>query len=275
MRIFHTFVGVAASLLLKGTCLAAVVSFQLDPAQSQLTITHLTFSSIEFPIPGSALGAIDLMGQGPGALDATYSGEIVADVDLSGGTVQFVGGSNIVADSLQDWYPIVVSPGVGFTGPANYGVTAITGGSQIDHHSLYDFVLDATSPTRILAGTGPYSFEASTLFSIIDGTIGHFTSLDGTIEAFDAKSNSGASEIGTATLTPIGGHQYGLTLPVNVRLPLFSQLIFGSPTLIQARFVGQLTGTATVPELGSGLLALAGAVVTAIFVGARIQCRHS
>jgi hypothetical protein len=86
--------------------LAAPVIFNLDPARSSITLS------------GSVLNNA-LKEQGPGSLTTSFSGTIAADV--TGSTIQFIGGSAIDAKTNGNWQPQTTAAG---SAPADYGATA-------------------------------------------------------------------------------------------------------------------------------------------------------
>lgn len=106
---------------------AAPVQFTIDPAQTQITLS------------GSVAGST-LKEQGPGSLTTTISGTMLADV--TGTSIQFTGGSSLIAKTNGVWQP---GPG-GASGsaPADYGAQASTFLGTIKG-ALRDLVLDMTS----------------------------------------------------------------------------------------------------------------------------------
>jgi hypothetical protein len=87
--------------------LAAPVVFNLDPARSSITLS------------GSVLNNA-FKEQGPGSLTTSFSGTIAADV--TGSTIQFIGGSAIDAQTNGNWQP--QTNGAAGSAPADYGATA-------------------------------------------------------------------------------------------------------------------------------------------------------
>ena len=85
----------------------APVVFNLDPARSSITLS------------GSVVGNA-FKEQGPGSLITSFSGTIAAN--LTGSTIQFIGGSAIDALSSGNWQP--TTNGAAGNAPADYGGTA-------------------------------------------------------------------------------------------------------------------------------------------------------
>ncbi len=83
-----------------------VMTFELDPSLSQLTLSGLVDTAT-------------FAAQASGALTAQYSGTIKADV--TGTTIQFTGGSVVIAQNSGMWQPGVAGV-LGFA-PAVYGAT--------------------------------------------------------------------------------------------------------------------------------------------------------
>jgi len=102
------------------------ITFTVDPTESSLTIS----ASLNAPLVGN----VPLVEQAPGSLTTVYGGTVEADV--TGTTVEFVGGSSIVASNSGVW-----APGLGGTNeinaPANYG------GHGSDSVFIYTITVDA------------------------------------------------------------------------------------------------------------------------------------
>lgn len=143
----------ASALLMSGlVCTStrtfgAPITFTVDPSQSSLTISS---ASLTAPI----VGAIPLQQQAPGSLVTDFGGTVEADV--SPASIQFVGGSSIVASNSGSWMPGV--GGAGGSAPANYGGQASIS-FPVSFSALVamrGIVVDATSgPLAISGGTFP------------------------------------------------------------------------------------------------------------------------
>jgi len=106
---------------------AAPQSFTLDSSQSQVTLA------------GKAVG-FTFVEQGPGSLTTHYSGTVKAELGAS--TIQFTGGSTIVAQTNGVWQP-AAGGGAG-NAPADYGAKANLGLGTA-YTAMRNVVLDLTS----------------------------------------------------------------------------------------------------------------------------------
>jgi len=131
-------------VLLTARIWAAPVVFTIDETQSRITLD------------GSVLG-YTLQEQGPGSLNTTFKGKILADVGAS--TVQFTGGSVIAANTNGVWKP---GPGgAAGSAPADYAAqaTALFGAISVKG-ALRNILLDVTSSSLSLTNG---HFDASAL----------------------------------------------------------------------------------------------------------------
>lgn len=104
---------------------AVPVTFTIDSSQSQIVFTDVVVGGSEVPVDGGSFGlfgSLDL--QGPGSNAPNYAGTIEADVDLSGGTIEFTGSSAIDALPSGTWFPATVDEDGfnGQSGPADYAI---------------------------------------------------------------------------------------------------------------------------------------------------------
>jgi hypothetical protein len=128
---------------------AAPLVFTINSAQSQVTIAGT--------LVGSALTA-----QGAGSLTTSYSGSVNAN--LTGSTIQFTGGSSIVAKTNGVWQP-AVGGGSG-SAAADYGAKATIIVSA--NAALRNVVFDLTSP--VLATTDGGFDGSSLIFAFFTNT---------------------------------------------------------------------------------------------------------
>jgi len=130
---------------------ASPVTFVIDPARSQLTLS------------GKIVGST-LTSQGAGSLTTSYSGNINAN--LSGSTIQFTGLSTITAKTNGVWQP--ATGGSAGSAAADYGAQATVAPFGTVYGALRNLVFDVTSSSLTLTGT---NFDSSALvFSFAAGS---------------------------------------------------------------------------------------------------------
>jgi len=203
--------------------LTAPVVFNLDPARSSITLS------------GSVLNNA-FKEQGPGSLTTSFSGTIAADV--TGSTIQFIGGSAIDAQTNGNWQP-QTNGGAG-SAPADYGATAanpVATALAAGRNLLVDVF---SGPLPITSGT----FDSSKLAfgfptnatSIIDYRVtGLLLNTSGS-KALLGLSTNRITTVATLTTTPAGET---LTLPVDA--DFFLSLLSNDDTIINLK--GQLVAT--------------------------------
>jgi hypothetical protein len=203
--------------------LAAPVIFTLDPARSSITLS------------GSVLNNA-FKEQGPGSLTTSFSGTIAADV--TGSTIQFIGGSAIDAQTNGNWQP--QTNGAAGSAPADYGATAanpVATALAAGRNLLVDVF---SGPLPITSGT----FDSSKLAfgfptnatSIIDYRVtGLLLNTSGS-KALLGLSTNRITTVATLTTTPAGET---LTLPVDA--DFFLSLLSTDDTMINLK--GQLVAT--------------------------------
>lgn len=247
---------------------AAPVTFTLDPSRSELSWTSFTVLGQEIPVPGGNF-LFQLDEQGPGSLVTSYSGSIETDLDLSGGTLEFVGGSNIVAANSGEWLLIDSDPNTFeyISGPANYGIEI--SGNGTGWSSVFDLVFGLDGGPQALIGVGSSNFSSAISFDVAQGMVGYAFvpagSLGGPGLFDDLSGQAGGNSAADGTLVDLGGGSYELTLPTNV---LLEAELDGNP--FGVRLTGELVATAFVPEPGSLTLAMMGLLGAAVmFVRSR------
>jgi len=228
-------VGTAA--LAAGLARADVMTFTVNSTLSQLTLTPTTllFGS---PLPSSA--------QGAGSLVTGFSGTIVADI--TGSTIQFLGGSFLTALTSGDWLPgDDYNAGDYLTDPdaANYGVLTDLSSLSLPAASpsaVRDLTisLQHTAPVALTGGTFD---EGGIVTDYTDGTV--FYAVGGTPPVTDLTGvtpNPTLSTAAPATVTTIG-EETTLTLPFQMT----SQYLVNFLAVGQ-EYNGTIVATHVVPE---------------------------
>lgn len=255
---------------------AVEMNFVLDPIRSQLKLAGYISIQQGYPssIPanfsfyeGEVLGRIDAMGAG--SLVTGYSGNLKADVNLAGNSIQFTGGSQITAQNSGDWFP---DENQGEVNPANYGVRisidipSLAQSADIDL-AFRDFSFDLKTPLLSLAPDRsfdayfatviPVSAEPAT-FLYDSVNTGYF----GTYQAGQMKINFTHGGL----LTQLSDHQFEIEIPLQFNIihllqpplsPIPSPIsTFAYPFLYNPNviFEGKLVGVATIPETSSIML---------------------
>lgn len=213
----------AAALAVFLSCVGAgAQTFVLDTNQSVISIS------------GSVAGAT-LSEQAPGSLTTHYEGTLQATV--SGGNIQFTGGSLIEALTNGSWQPN--ADGSAGSQPADYGGQGSTG-LATGKAALRQIELDATSPPVAVSG-GQFDSRSIT-FQFPSGAPSSLAyNISGFINSSGAKALNGyaTNAVTTqATLSLAGGRQT-LTLPVDATF--FFTLLSANDTSI--RLQGQFVAT--------------------------------
>ncbi|HEY1598207.1 MAG TPA: PEP-CTERM sorting domain-containing protein [Pirellulales bacterium] len=215
---------------------AGQLSFNIDPAQSHITLTLETADGTQ----------IISSPQTPGSDTTSLSGTLNADVTAS--TIQF-----LTTDNLQFGLQAVSqSPLIdGTTGssPAQYGLNVDIAGVGGGVVAARNYVADVTSGViPVSAG----AFDATKLvLTLTPGSISSYnlTFFGSTAAGFFTGSNPGNNALSNGTLTQVGGLET-LTASVSVVAPTTVEGV----TFLGV-FTGQIVATATVPEPASVLLA--------------------
>ena len=208
---------------------AAAVSYDIDPAQSKLTLT------------GSILLAT-LVPQFSGSNVLVFDGTLNADV--GGGQISFPGLSNIDANLLA----APVAPGIGGAGGSASGDAGVYPGSSANGSAaIRDFVLDLTSGAIPVDGDGQFDAGAA-IFAIISGNV-DFAGLLGT-GTTNITGNTVTTDPNMGTLS-LEGITETLTLPAHLQ---FSVDVNGSPAAVTLS--GTIVGTRQIPEPSTGVLAV-------------------
>jgi hypothetical protein len=209
-------------LLLIGRAGAAVVTFNLNPAASSLTLTGDFMDQALQP-------------QTAGSTTTSYGGTIMAD--LVGNTIQFVNGSNIDAN-LQPTNQSPRANGDIGTAAADYGFTASIPVIGTAQGALRNFVLGAnSSPLTVTANT----FTPNINFIDSSGDLDFRSPV--TFGRSGLSSSSGNGAITGGMLQTVGSTQT-LTIPVDVTFT--SSTATTNDTSLH--FLGTLVATRLVPE---------------------------
>jgi hypothetical protein len=217
---------------------AVPLVFTLNPSLSQLTASGYE-------------GLGNFSPQAPGSLTTTYSGSI--NVDLTGTTITFTGGSLIAAQTNGSWQPAV--GGVPGNAPADYGGTNSAdfgtgeGAYLPGNFALRNLVLDLTSP--VLAMTNG-SFNGSGLTCLL---VTNTATIDYYYSAVSVGTNSKSQFLnGSAPNTLVGGASVSTNagerqLVLQFNGSFASTLNFPGDTDIT--FSGQLVATTAPPIIQS------------------------
>src|SRR5262249_33209335 len=96
----------------------------LDTLEDRTLLSQVVFTELQSQSPLALSGTIagkDMQQQGTGSLTTTYFGTFLADIDLSKGTIIFIGtGNDFCAADTGSWAPL--PDGSNGTAPAIYGV---------------------------------------------------------------------------------------------------------------------------------------------------------
>ncbi|MEO8425752.1 MAG: hypothetical protein ABI651_01440 [Verrucomicrobiota bacterium] len=200
----------------------APVIFNLDPAQSSITLS------------GNVLNNA-FKEQGPGSLTASFSGTIAADV--TGSTIQFIGGSAIDALTSGNWQP--QTGGAAGSAPADYGVTAATPFATAFAAARNILVDVLSGPLPITNGT----FGSSQLaFGFpTNATSGVDYRVTGLLSASGHKELVGLSTNRITTAATLTTSAAGETLTLPVDADFFLSLLSNKDTLLNLK--GKLVAT--------------------------------
>ena len=189
-------------------------------------------------------GSSPIQPQGFGSLTTSYSGAIIADLDLDAGTILFRPETVIAASDSGSWRPLRG----GYLGsePANYGglahILIFTVFAALRDGAFSTFTDQPLPLTPV--GEGLYSFESTQTVAVISGAFDYNSELGSGSQDMAGFSTQNAAAPGA--LQDFGDGTFGLTVPVDFTL---SASVSGE--LVSVRLVGSITGVA-VPEGASG-----------------------
>lgn len=212
---------VAGCSILSGDIFVAKADvFTIDPTQSSLTLS------------GSAVN-FTFTQQGAGSLTTVYNGTL--QVAQTGGTIQFTGGSLIMAQTNGSWKPL--SGGANNNAaPADYGAQANTGVGTATV-AFRSILLDVTSPA-IPVTSGQFDPSNLTFLFPASATSAidyHTPFASGTKPATGNAANNVAA---LATITTAGGVQ---TMTIGVNVQFTFTLLSPGDTIVNV--VGQIVAT--------------------------------
>jgi len=219
----HGLAALSAMIVLQGLCGGAQV-FILDPEQSLITIS------------GSVLGGT-ITNQGPASLTTKFAGSI--SVAVTGGSVQFLGGSQITAQTNGSWQPkadgTAGSETADFGGYANVGIAA-------GNAALRNILLDLISPPLTLNG-GQFDSSSLTFFFPSNATSSLAYNVTGLLNKQGTIALTGYATNKITALSSLvsTGSQQVLTIPVDATY--FFKVLTANDTVI--RLKGQLVGVRT------------------------------
>lgn len=230
--------------------LAVVASaFAASSAQAAPYVIDSTQSSIT--ISGTALGFIPIIAQSPGSNVAVIEGSL--DVNLSGGSIEFV---SSVADAVEKpgpFNPGVVSgdpPVIGPNAPAD--VALYLGSFSTGRLAIRDFIVSITG-TSTVAGS---EFDLTTLLlTVTSGSLDYNVPLGALLGHLDIAGQSANPTEGVGTL--VGG---AITIPIDVALEF--EIIEGDPPGMAVVYMrGQIVANpvpepSTIAMLGIGVVGL-------------------
>jgi hypothetical protein len=219
----HGLAALSAIMVLHGLCGRAQV-FILDPEQSLVTIS------------GSVLGGT-ITNQGPGSLTTKFAGTIL--VSVTGGSLQFLGGSQIAAQTNGSWQP--KADGTAGSEPADFGGYANVG-IAAGNAALRNILLDLISPPLTL-NAGQFDSSSLIFFFPSNATSSLAYNVTGLLNKQGTISLTGYATNKITALSSLtsSGSQQILTIPVDATY--FFKALTANDTVI--RLKGQLVGVQT------------------------------
>ena len=202
--------------------------FVIDPINSSVSAS-------------GTLGSSPIRPQGPDSLTASYSGAIVADLDLDAGTILFRAETVITAADSGNWQPL--RGGDRGSEPANYGGLAtflVFPFRAALRDVKFSIVTDQALPLTPI-GEGLYAFESTQRIPVISGVFDYEAELLGFGSqdmAGYATQNSGA----LGTLQDNGDGTFYVIVPVNFTI----SATFSAGVPLTVNLNGVITGL-TVP----------------------------
>ena len=224
----------------------------LDCARGQVFTLDTNLSSVT--ISGSVAGGT-ITPQAAGSLTGKIGGNL--QVALTGSTIQFIGGSQIMSETNGSWQPL--ADGSAGSAPADFGGAASLGIAS-GVAALRNILLDVVSPAINLSGGNFDSTNLTFLFptnatSSLAYNVSGLLSKKGTLALTGYATNKVTA---LSSLTTTGGQQT-LTIPVDATF--YFTLLSANDTAI--RLQGQLVATraAVVPLTVGSIALLSGSAV--------------
>jgi hypothetical protein len=214
----------------------------LDQLESREVPAQLSFAVNEFQssvtlnasVP-SFFGTVRFQEQGAGSLTTAVDGTIVADVNRTSGTIQFLNSTDLVLANSGWWQPM--SGGVSGSEAANFGGVAygplFTILAAIRHGEI-----SLSSGSIALGSTDPRSFDTSQIVGVF--TAGALDSNYGTASLTGFANSNSFGWTGSLAQT---GTSLTLTIPVDINYSVYIPN-FGYADL---NIAGSLQATAKVP----------------------------
>jgi hypothetical protein len=238
---------------------------------------------------GQGLGGTFSTGN-PGSLTSFFNGTLLANVDLSGNTIAFPGGSTLNAGIYNAKYPEVANPPVNLipaigggtsaatpgSDPANFGIaitlkalgflTAASGNAAL-RNSIYDVAQtvplsnDALTPSgsdlkfTTSGNIGIGQPQGNLDYNLKGATIGTIVVPDifGTGSIGSSLFTPSTDGQGTVTVVNLGGNNREIFLTVPIKATILQTITGSTPATITLTVVGQMAAFAftTVPEPAS------------------------
>jgi hypothetical protein len=206
-----------ASRIATGSCLVALVCVSIASAQTATFNVDQTGSSLAFT--GTAFGQ-PIQQQGPGSTTTTYHGTI--NVQLTPGSINLPGGSQVIANNSGSWQPM--PGGIAGSAPANYGgqvtIPVFGTGRAAVRNAVFD---GTTSPPLALSGGNSATFTPDILFAATAGDIDYNAPIAGVGSDTIAGDSANNTSPNPGTLNIVAGPAPGgatatLTVPVDFML---------------------------------------------------------
>ena len=174
--------------------------------------------------------------QGTGALGTSYSGSINANV--SGSTIQFSGGSDMIAKTNGIWQPAV--GGTAGSAPADYGPQASVNYPPFGIYTFYgamrNISFDVTSPVLPLTGTNFNGTNLVFSFAPPAGALDYYSSIK---EGSVALGGYATNTIAVGSTLTTNGNTQTLFIPINAQF-VFTLISTNDSTL---DLMGQIVAT--------------------------------
>lgn len=271
-----------AVLLVAAPAAATPVSFSIDPVQSNVSLSGAV--SIDFGLSGGPIvmplgsqvglpgvaGDVLPSGVTSDGLVTFLTGQLETDLDLGAGTLDLLPGSTATPGNSGSWlqgYPTLSTPS-----PAQMAAAFADPGLGVSGSAALrevELVLSASVLSLDPLGGGAFALAAgsSGVWTLSAGFLDQYINL-GTPGRIALEPQFSVADLAGATLTPVGGNAYQLTMPVNLSFTLNAD-DFGIafPLFLDVQVGGTVVATGTiVPEPSTAALlglGLAGLVICA------------
>jgi hypothetical protein len=235
---------------------AEVFNLHVDSARSELTFTALQHNVFIYPVPGQYGASFFIAGQDATSFTASYTGNLLVDLNLAGNTVEFLDGA-FAAIPTGDRFPVADQNGDPVTGSADYAVELEDGGTLTGYQGTINEVVFAPLPTTHFLNSLS-EFEASDqVFNVTFVTRNYFPDWD----TFGAVNQDEATRLDLGSLdingqiVDLGNGEFEIHLPVHAVFRMGFALTGNSAAFSDwAHFEGLIVAS-TIPEVTSGVLA--------------------